>query len=174
MKWDRLGKIIEKRHQCLIVEDADGTQWIGSGEAFFAAEDSIQVTKENALALCSIDKGKRDRIQVRTWDCGERFTILYTKEDEQNLLTPITTMNDVLLLGSRDGTLYGVETRMLKPIDTENGQAFSLRRMADGSCPVIAVFDDILCGAIVAPVDGEQLGRIMDLCCRIGAMKVEE
>lgn len=175
MKLEAVGKIIQRHKNCRIAEEEDGQQWLGTNACLYAVEDSYRVSVDNALALASVPREKREKINVMIYTQEVLgLGTQYTQDDEANLLNWIGEIGEVILLVSRDGVLWGVEKKALAPVENDNGLAFALRGDEDSGQYRIAVFDDIFCGAVLCPVARDALENIQTLCKLVAGKRLPE
>ena len=171
MKLNKLGKSMkEGRREVTLLTDPECQLWVRIKDAAYAAEPELGLTRENLLAIVDIDKDKRNRYSVREGMTKDtRFSIYYDNEAEDpNRLHVLALFDHTLLLADPEGAILGIDARLLSPIESENGNAFYIRyshQQREGEeTPLVAVFDDILCGALIMPIPREQLEKLMDLC----------
>lgn len=143
----------------------DGQQWIGDGSAAYPVE-GIVLSKDAIPAVFDILRKKLEETVIQETDVeDERFRIVPAAEEE-----PLNDQGDVLYLGNvyrallgRDGLLC-IPRETLKPVEgKDDGLRFFARRSdRAGGTPLIAVYTDLLCGALIMPMATKGVENIQE------------
>lgn len=158
MKLNKIAKQVKTKKRVMIEHDGNGTQWVGSLGTRYAVEPGIVITEENCLALIGIDKEKRGEYIVIQNDTYAGVISEYREDDEIELHWKMGVRygcDDIVLLQDMGGNVYGVMKSLLDPLEASLGMGFTLRQGR------IAVYDDIMCGAIIEPVEDAVMSAIM-------------
>lgn len=177
MKLGKLGKVIKDSNKRLnILTDQECQLWVGTDKAMYAVEPELGLTKDNLLAICDIEKDKRKGYSIReAMTPDPRFTIYQMDGEEEDRLRLVALFEHTMILADREGNILGIDARLLAPVEHDNGLAFFARYDPHGlMAPAVAVFDDIMCGALIAPIREEDLARLQDLCRDVAGRKLIE
>lgn len=158
MKLNKIKRQVKTKKRAIIEYDGSGTQWVGSSGTRYAVEPGIVITEENCLALMGIDKEKRAEYIVNQENTYAGVISEYRDEDEIELHWKMEVSygcDYIVLLQDMAGNVYGVMKSLLDPIEASMGMGFTLRQGR------IAVYDDIMCGAIIEPVVDAVMSDIM-------------
>lgn len=168
----KLGKIKKAmtRKTLYIVNGEDGFQWIGDGSAFYIADKNLDLSDGNLLAILDIDEDKRSEYTVREID-GEKVPELdiCPQEDCDKLLHPLVSLSwtDELetIMTTEDGEAVAVDQAYIAPADGKEPLMFVLRRSVNRDTgeirgPVVVVFRDMLCCAVIMPIGARTMTEI--------------
>ena len=160
MNAKEIAKRVMRTKYAGIITDTDGRQWITDGTNAYLADESVPLNDENILSVLDIAPDKREKIRV-----GEQGTDA-TKTCVSRILQPAVSMmpmrgdremipglsicynGDVLTSlqdAAGDGRIKWVRQGYIKPADGPNGLGFFMRGM------LVALYQDMLCNAVVAP-----------------------
>lgn len=178
MKMAAVKKVIMEARRCIIVNDAEGKQWIGDGKRFYAVDEDIRFDRETVLTILDIDKDKRSKVTVfEETSSDPRFSI-YLKEDEGERLKPRMAVmyggELVMVFMTERQEVFAIEHAALKPIDEMGRDYTLLRREAYGAemVPVIAVQTDMFVSALLQPIRAGIAGAIAAECQTVGGGKI--
>lgn len=173
MRLSKIGKLLkEGRSTITLVNDSEMQQWVCLRDAAYAAEPGLGLTQGNILTVCDIEKEKQKKYVA--FEDGliedERFSIYMRDGEDENRLRVVALFDHTMVLADREGNVLGINATLLRPIESDNGLAFYLREDKHGiQPPLVAAFDDILCGALIVPIAPEQLMKLQDLCRDVAA-----
>lgn len=172
MKLNKIKKAMT-RQTLSIINGSDGFQWIGDGTAYYEADRELDLTESNLLAILDIDADKRDQYTVREID-GARVPMcdVCPQEACDVELIPrasVSWAGELLtIMTTNDGEAVAVTQRQIAPADGKKPLRFFLRRSVDRETaeirqPVVAVFEDMLCCAVIMPIEARTMAAVWDV-----------
>ena len=153
-----------------IVNGEDGFQWVGDGTAYYLVDQTLDLTEDNLLSVMDIDEKKRKKYTVRTIE-GQRTPMIdiCPQEGCDQALNPLLSASWagelVTIMTSETGEAAAVLQSQIAPADGDEPLQFCLRRSIDRDTaeerqPVVAVFRDMLCCAVIMPVQARTMTEI--------------
>jgi pyruvate/2-oxoacid:ferredoxin oxidoreductase beta subunit len=134
-------------------------------EAIAKDEATVIITKW-PCALKRFSKEDKERFDLTPKKLDE----MYIQETEwkdprfevepQDNDAPLQDVGNVLFRGEvlkalkGDGGLLFISTELLKPVSGKKEELVFFGRSMEGKAPLVAVFGDMLCGGLIAPLDG--------------------
>ena len=169
MKLSKINKAMTRPSR-YIVTGEDGFQWLGDGTAFYEVDRGLDLTKENLLAILDIDEDKRNGYLVLEIDGSEMPQCdVCPQEANEELLHPLVSVSWagelVTIMTTDTGETAAVPQRQIAPADGKEPLVFYLRTSVDPKtgeikAPVVAVFKDMLCCAVIMPVTAKAMDEI--------------
>ena len=170
MKAKEIAKRVLKTGYAGIMQDASDRQWITDGQNAYLADESLRLSDENLLAALDVQKDKREKIRVG--NDGKDETIAYCiqtlapfigmdRRMEEHDLRPgvsvcyaadtVTSLKD-----EETGEVVWARQSYIHPAAGKEGLGFARRG------PLVALYEDMFCCAVVTPEDGEVQSLIED------------
>lgn len=181
LKEIRKGIQINSAH---VVHDRNGNTWIGDGAAFYVLDDWMEANEKNVLGLLDVPKDKWEdwRVTERDLSENELFDILPDEKEEELIeLGRYVTMNgayDTVMLSTAKGKIIMIRWWYLKPTICKEGIRITLRDRVDPDTgevkeTIVRVYRDMLCCALIAPVDETNAGGIRETLKNVTAAGAE-
>lgn len=162
MKLSAIKKIIMDAKRCVIVNDAEGNQWIGDGKRFYSVDEDFRFERETVLTVLDVDKEKRNKVAVFQENTSDpRFSIYQPPADSEptrgEALRPrmaIMYGGELVVVFMTDRReVFALEHAYLKPV--ELGREYMLLRretFGEEMRPAIAVSTDMFVSALLTPM----------------------
>lgn len=167
MNIAKIRPLIKETKHIYIVRDAARKQWIGTGTAFYVADEAIDFDKNNVLSIFDIEADKRSEYLVEEMDMnasGWLDTMPQTKTDRT--LYPMFSVDYVgelmTFMITDDGEGVLIRQKEIAPNNGKGGQMFVLRKA--GALNVVACMNDLFCGAIITPQSRKVFDDIVKWC----------
>ena len=175
MKMAAIKKVVADKKMCVLARDKDGNRWIGDGTRFYALDEFIPVTKENALAVLDVDKAKRDSYAViEQGDPDPRLSIYPDEQQDERLIPGLAVKyggDTVLVLVTEKMEIFAIKDEDLKPVETVGGYGFTLRRRytptGEEMRPAVMIQGDMMISAVLMPMEDKVSRAIADTMSRI-------
>lgn len=141
-----------------------GDTWLGNGYALYRVDDGIVVNASNAAALLDLDDKQREGMRIGWRTVGDpRYdsTACETEEFEALYPGPVYAYKgtDVMLLKQMD-MVAGIDRALLSPIFDRYYMEYRVRRFM-GHTPLIAVHNNMMCCALILPIETEAVNHIL-------------
>ena len=162
MKIAAIKKLCVATKQFVIITGPDRRQWISDGANAYPVE-GFRIFEHSIPELFDLKQKQADKMKIRSVDLiDDRLTIEpYPGETKLEDMGAVWYAGGLYrVLGSYDGLIF-VSVSCLKPADSATGfLRFVERTNADGNV-LIAVYSELLVGAIVSPVSTESAKAIL-------------
>lgn len=156
-----------------IAQDGAKRQWVGDAGRMYLFDERITVTEENALAVLDIDEKQQKDYEV--YDVGYMPQLgmepVSMEEDLHPLIQADVLGSKTVFMWTEGGVLVAIPQDAIQPLGREK-VAFRLRYAVDPDTaesmkPVVAVYGNMLCQAVIAPVARKSADALIDLMAKI-------
>lgn len=182
MKLAKINKALTRPSR-YIVTGEDGFQWLGDGTAFYVVDQGLDLTEDNLLPVLDIDEEKRDGYYVHEVE-GSRMPQcdVCPQEENDELLHPLVSVSWagelVTIMTTETGEAVAVPQSKIAPADGKEPLIFYLRKSVDQEtgeikAPVVGVFKDMLCCAVIMPVKAETMNEMWAVMRKACANELE-
>lgn len=165
MKWEKIKRLCVATKTVDIAHHMEsGDTWIGNGYALYRVDDGIEVNARNAAAMLDLDDKQREGMRIG-WRTVEdpRYdsTVCETEEFEGLYPGPVYNYKggDVLLL-KQMGLVAGIDKALLSPVFDKYYMEYRVRRLP-GKDALIAVHNNMMCCALIMPMEAEAINIIL-------------
>lgn len=163
MKLQAIRKACMDRDTFYILDRPDGRQWISNGAAAWPVE-GIEIEEGSVGALFDIPEKKQGLVSITRREYADgRFQAEPMEDYEMEL----KDLGDILYRGNvykalkNDEGVMLIDIRWLKPVQAGNGYRYC-ERYAQGREPLVAVYGDLLAGALIMPMTGKNARKILE------------
>ena len=157
--------------QAVILDSLSGGQWITNGTTAWLVE-GLRMTVEAVEALFNLtNKQKNDMAIVEKPTSDPRFCFTTYEGEEDAEEAGAVLYRDAVYIGlnSRGGMLF-IPFEPIRHIK-EKYRHYAVRWRNDR--PMVAVYEDMFCAALVMPLDNRSAGEMRDIARRLSAPNYE-
>lgn len=176
MKLQAIKKCCNDQGSFLVLNAADGRQWLSNGAAAWPVE-GIRITKEAIPAIFDIPQKKLEGMHIDEAAYQDpRFTIEPQNDTELQLeeLGSVLSGGSVWTALKNDRGLVFINADYLKPVASKTGHYTYMERWDVNRGPLVAVYDDFFVGALIMPVYGQNAEGIITALRRIAREDIRE
>lgn len=159
-----------------VAHDRNGNTWIGDGAAYYVLDDWMEASAKNVLGLLDVPRDKWENWNVIEKDVTENELFDIVPEQDEEELTElgryVSGGYDTVMLATAAGKIIMIRWWYLKPTVCKEGTSLTLSERWDPETgelkeAIVRVYRDMLCCAMIAPVDEAGAGRIRETLKRV-------
>lgn len=166
MKLAAIRKLVADTKRALILNDTEGTRWLGDGKNFYLIEGGLMLNVDNVLAALDVEKGKRDKITPEESEIQDVRFSMYPQDEDERLFPQMAVMygnESIMLFATERREVMAIPNAALKPIEAEMGFEFGLRRSkGEGVPPAIICKADMFVAALLSPMEGTVVEAVLN------------
>jgi len=154
MKVQAIKKICVAAKKIYILNTEDRQQWVGDGAGMYPVEN-IYLNKSNIFTIFDIEEKQAEKMMVYCMETDDRRIDIHPNQDAEMLLEQVGypffyAGNLLYALTGPDGIIM-INSAYLKPAERGDGKFEFYLRRDEGRIPCVAVYADMLAGALITP-----------------------
>lgn len=149
-----------------VVTGPSGDQWISNVVALYLVS-GIRISEEAIPELFNLNDKQIGKWTINERESTDPWLDAYPRDDDIQLeeIGRVMLYDETLVALSGKAGMVLINARYVKPVRTAYRRYF-MRTLADGM-PIVAVFDDVMCTALVLPISAYGNRQIQELAERI-------
>ncbi len=163
MKLTAIKKLCVDKRTFVIINTPEGRQWLTDGSNVYPVE-GVRIHSDSIPALFDLTPKQADPMQIREVNMIDDRLTIEPQPDTEKLLEDIGAVwyagELFRVLGSANGLIF-VPVATLKPAENKMGALEFYERVNPAGHILIAVYGNMLCNALVCPVNQKTAESIM-------------